>query len=391
MPRPFSRASLFRLAGRFVGWPAAARPIRRLVVVKPDHFGDVLLASPALHTLRRHFPRTQITLAVGPRGEAVGHRLPDVDAVVVVPFPGLDPATQPGIASRWALLVRTARNWRGRFDAGLLMRDDYYWGALLLAAAGVPRRLGTATPLCAPFLTQSVCPPPGCSAAAQHQRLAALLTGEPAGPDHWTPDHPLRFQPGNGAGEAAQWRQGAGLAPDEPFVLLHPGAGAPVKLWTAEAWAAVVRALHDQLGLRTVVLAGADERHLIGPILRHAGEAAVGSTTALGLDGLAALMGDARLVLGVDSGPLHLAAALDVPSVRLYGPIDPVVYGPWGPPGRHRWVASNLLCAPCHRLHWDPLALPWHPCVRRIAPGDVLTAALAALAEPRAASRERSP
>jgi ADP-heptose:LPS heptosyltransferase len=77
----------------------------------------------------------------------------------------------------------------------------------------------------------------------------------------------------------------------------------------------------------------------------------------------------------VDSGPLHLAAALDVPSVRLYGPVDPAVYGPWADPRRHRWVASRLLCAPCDRLDWDRLELPWHPCVRRLDPQAVLTEA----------------
>lgn len=382
MRLPVSRAGLFRLAGRLAAGPNTDAVLRRIVVVKPDHLGDVLLASPALHALRRHFPTACITLAVGPRSAALARRLPDVDEVVVIPFPGLDRRTQPGAVRRWALLLRVAQRWHGQFDAGLLLRDDYYWGAMLLAAARIPLRLGTAFPLCAPFLTRTVPPARQWPAAAQHQHVLGLLTGDRPSPVHWNPDDRLRFAPHDAAADAAQCRRQTGLERAEPYLLLHPGAGAPVKLWTAENWALVLRALQARTGRRTLVVAGVGEQHLIAPIVRLAGGAAIGLPAAPNLDLLSALMRDAGLVLGADSGPLHLAVAIDVPSVRLYGPVDPVIYGPWGDPQRHRWVASRMLCTPCARLDWDALALPWHPCVRRIDPAEVVTAAMMALAAP---------
>lgn len=378
MVRCFSRAALFRLAGRLASTPPSSGPTHHILVLKPDHMGDVLLASPALHALRQRFPRACITLAVGPRGEQVARRLPAVDSLAVLPFPGLDPAIQAGIPARWLLLLRLARRWYGRFDAALLLRDDYYWGAMLLAAARIPTRVGIATPLCAPFLTKGIAAVAQEPAAAQHLRVAAGLGGEPPVRQQWDPVHRLRFVP-RPATTTAAVRESAGLAATEPYVLLHPGSGAAVKLWTAEGWAAVLLALQTRLGLRTLVVAGDGEHYLIAPIVRQANGAALGLSLQPGIDLLAALMGQASLVLGVDSGPLHLAAALDIPSVRLYGPVAPQVYGPWADPLRHRSVASSLLCAPCHRLHWDNLALPWHPCVRHIAPGDVVAAALAAL------------
>jgi ADP-heptose:LPS heptosyltransferase len=377
---PISRAALLRLAGRLLASPGALAEPRRLIVVKPDHLGDVLLASPALHALRQHLPSASITLAVGLRSAEAARRLPDVDEVVVVPFPGLDPATQPHVAARWALLARVARRWFGNYDAGVLLRDDFYWGAMLLAAARIPRRLGTAFPLCAPFLTQTVPPARHVPAAAQQLRVVALLTGVASTANYWAPDRQLRFAPRDASQQAARHRILAGLMPQEPYLLLHPGAGTSVKLWTAERWAAVVQTLYTRTNLRTLIVAGGDEQHLIRPILRHAAGSAVALGAAPGLDLLAALMRDAQLVLGVDSGPLHLAVALDVPSVRIYGPADPLVYGPWGDRLRHRWVASGLICAPCGRLHWDRLDLPWHPCVKRITPAAVVDAAIAALA-----------
>ena len=379
MSRLLPRAALFRLAGRLTRQSASPAPPGRIVVVKPDHMGDVLLASPAMHALRLMFPKAAITLAVGPRGEDVARRLPDADRIIALPFPGLDPATQPGVAARWSLLVRVARQWQGSFDAGLLLRDDYYWGALLLAAAGIGTRAGTATPLCAPFLTHAVTPVPHEPAAAQHLRVVAALTGGARDSPVWSLEHALRFAPRTAPTVAVTQRVAAGLGPDEPYLLLHPGSGAAVKLWTAENWTAVLRDLRSRLGLRTLVMAGHNEQHLLPPILRHAGNNAVGLAAAPDIDLLSELMLGARLVLGVDSGPLHLAAALDVPSVRLYGPVDPLVFGPWGDPRRHRSVASRMLCAPCGKLHWDLLDLPWHPCVRRLAPDAVVAAALAAL------------
>ena len=373
-----SRAGLFRLAGRLAPTGGPTDTPRRILVLKPDHMGDVLLASPALHAVRRRFPLATVTLAVGPRGADVARRLPDVNRVIVQPFPGLDPSTQAGVLERWLLLLRLARQWRGRYDAALLLRDDYYWGAMLLAAARIPTRLGIGTPLCAPFLTRPIVAVAREPAAAQHLRVAASLTGEAPGTRRWSPEHRLRFA-ARPDPAAADHRSAAGLAATEPYVLLHPGSGAAVKLWTAEGWGAMLLELQARVGLRTLVVAGGREQHLIAPIVRQASGAAVALPLAPDIDLLAALVGAASLVLGVDSGPLHLAAAMDVPSVRLYGPTDPQVYGPWADPSRHRWVASALICAPCHRLHWDTLALPWHPCVRLIAPGDVTAAALAAL------------
>jgi heptosyltransferase-2/heptosyltransferase-3 len=79
---------------------------------------------------------------------------------------------------------------------------------------------------------------------------------------------------------------------------------------------------------------------------------------------LAALFARCALVLGPDSGPLHLAVAMGRPTVHLYGPADANRFGPWGPPARHRVVASPLACAPCGIFDWPHDAL--HPCVQGI-------------------------
>jgi ADP-heptose:LPS heptosyltransferase len=97
---------------------------------------------------------------------------------------------------------------------------------------------------------------------------------------------------------------------------------------------------------------------------------------------LAALFERARLVLGVDSGPLHLATAVGTPTVRLYGPTSAAIFGPWGPSSAHVALTSELACAPCGRLDYRPDELAAHPCVRLIAPAAVISAAQTVLRVP---------
>jgi len=94
---------------------------------------------------------------------------------------------------------------------------------------------------------------------------------------------------------------------------------------------------------------------------------------------LAALLGRALLVLSVDSGPLHLAVAQGTPTVQLFGPTDPRIFGPWGAHERHIVLASTQRCPtcpaiPCGRLDFSPQELADHPCVRLITEQQVLEA-----------------
>jgi ADP-heptose:LPS heptosyltransferase len=99
---------------------------------------------------------------------------------------------------------------------------------------------------------------------------------------------------------------------------------------------------------------------------------AAGQTT---LGQLAALMARCRLVLGVDSGPLHLAVAVGTPTVHLYGPVDSRTFGPWGDPARHIVLTSDMDCIPCNRLDYGADELADHRCVWSISETQVIEAA----------------
>lgn len=144
---------------------------------------------------------------------------------------------------------------------------------------------------------------------------------------------PVRFnlpeKPTDGAW-AEQWINQQGLQTGG-FALINPGAGWPSKRWPPERYAAVGAALGQKFGLPSVVLwAGQEERQWAEEIAAgSAGQARLAPPTSL-LQ-LAALCRRARMFIGSDTGPLHLAAAVGTPCVGLYGPMPAERNGPYGP------------------------------------------------------------
>jgi len=98
-----------------------------------------------------------------------------------------------------------------------------------------------------------------------------------------------------------------------------------------------------------------------------------------GVGSLAALFERCAIVLGPDSGPLHLAVAAGAPTVTLFGPADPVEFGSWGSSARHAVLSSNIGCRPCRVLDWGGDDPKYHPCVREISTARVLDAARRAM------------
>lgn len=343
----------------------------RLLLVRPDHLGDLLFVTPALHALRQAQPTAEITALVGPWAAPLLVGNPDVDRVETLNFPWFDRQPRRSLLNPYARLLAALPALRGRYDVAVVLRFDHWWGGLLVAAAGIPRRIGYATPELAPFLTEPVPYRLGQHEVVQNLGLTARLGTAAATA---TPEAaPLRLSvPPDAAAAARRWvPSGSG-----PLVALHPGSGAPVKAWPTARWVAVVAHLHARWGARIVLTGGPGaETALAHEVAAQAGVAATVAAGETTLPTLAALLQRCDLVIGLDTGPLHLAVAVGTPTLHLYGPIDPRLFGPWGPAGRHRVVAQSLACQFCHRLDWPAATLPDHPCVMGIPVAWVTTAA----------------
>ena len=152
--------------------------------------------------------------------------------------------------------------------------------------------------------------------------IPVKFDGEPAGPILHLP-----------AGTVAR---AAALVPDQPFVVVHPGTARPEKYWVPERWAEVIRFCQQDLGLPVVLTGGkndpCEDEHLarIRAALPPSGFRLPTSDLSGRLDllTLAAVLSRAALVLGVDSGPMHLAAAFRRPEIVLFGPTNPFHWRP---------------------------------------------------------------
>jgi heptosyltransferase-2/heptosyltransferase-3 len=369
---------VLRSAGlRYPRRAVAASP-RNVLLIRPDHLGDLLLLTPALGALRRALPDARITLLVGPWSADVVRGASYVDDVLTCPFPGFERRPKESLLAPYRLLADEAARLRpGGFDTAVVLRFDHWWGAWLAAQAGIPRRVGYDLPETRPFLTEALAYAPDRHETLQNLRLLrAVAPG--VEPDLGPASYPVAEAD---RAWADIWLAEQRKQPGAPLVAVHPGAGAAVKQWPAERWAAVARRLIQACGAEVVVTGGPGERALADAFNSALGLPALDAAGKTTLGQLAALLGRCDLVLGSDSGPLHLAVAVGAPTVHLYGPVDAARFGPWGRPEHHAVLCTGWPCAPCNRLDWAPEEIAAHACMAEIAEEPVWQAALRILSD----------
>ncbi|WP_091375740.1 glycosyltransferase family 9 protein [Geodermatophilus sp. DSM 45219] len=353
--------------------PLADPAVRRVALVRLRlGLGDLLCSLPALHRLRAARPDLRVTLVTWAETAGVVERMGDaVDELLA--FPGADdvpdrpPGREPDPAS-WAAFTAAAA--ARRFDLALQVYGDRPAANRVTAALGA-RLVGG-------FAPTGWTPPPGTEhlhlryplelhEAERHTRLFEHLGVPPAGP----PVMAFPVPPAEEAGHAATLDR-HGLVPGG-YAVLHPGASSPTRMWPVERYAAVGDALAAD-GLAVVVTGGPGERPLGAAVAAAMRAPAVDLTGATGLGGLAALLRDAAVLVGNDTGSAHLAAAVGARSVTVFLPGDPVRWAHRGP--RHRAVVADVPCAPCPHLVC-PIDFR---CADSVRPVDVLAAARALVA-----------
>ena len=154
---------------------------------------------------------------------------------------------------------------------------------------------------------------------------------------------------------ADKLRQALGIGPaartSEPQVIVHPGAGWVIKRYPADQWGQVARLIATRTGLRTTVISSPAEEELATTIKRTS-DGAAREVSAPDLPSLASVLDGASLVMGGDTGPIHLAHALDRPVLCLMGPTDPARNGPYGAAENVLW--HPLPCSFCHKRYKTP-------------------------------------
>jgi lipopolysaccharide heptosyltransferase II len=344
---------------------------RRILCVRLDTLGDVLMCTPAMRALREQRPGRSLTMLTSGIGAAVARYIPEMDDTLIYRPPWMKHDTVQGADYQLAM-VRQLRE--AAFDAAVIFTtctQSALPAAMLCYLAEIPLRLAHCRENPYDLLTDWV-PETDLDArlGIRHevQRQLDLVEAVGCRASHTR----LSFRvPDSAKEEAGLMLAELGITPRQPWILMHPGASAASRRYPPRHWAALVRMVHQQLGL-PVVLTGDDaEKTLIDEIRAQSGIAprdAVSLAGQLDLAQLAAVIQLASVAVSNNTGPAHIAAAVGTPIVDLYALTNPQ-HTPWQ-------VESRVLYhdVPCRYCYKSTCPQGHHACLEQLEPAEVLAA-----------------
>ncbi len=345
-------------------WAAA----RRILCVRLDNMGDVLMTTPALRALRESGPADRrLTLLASRAGGVLGEYLPDVDEVLCLDAPWVKHERPQ--ASDVRRMVARLRH--GAFDAAVIFTvysQNPLPAAMLCHLAGIPRALAHCREnpyhLLSHWLPETE-PAQGIRHEVQRQLDLVAAVGAR------TADPRLRFRPRLADRSSMRAKLGArGIAREAGWVVVHAGATAASRRYPEAGFARAISLLDT--GGRPVIFTGSgEERALVSRIMARCTGAAVLVDVAgvLTLGELACLIDDADLLISNNTGPVHLAAALQTPVVDLYALTNPQ-HTPWHVPARV--LSRDVDCKYCYR---SVCPQGHNACLTGIAPEEIAHAA----------------
>lgn len=345
--------------------------VRKILVRSTNWIGDVVMISPALAAIRRRYPGATIEVVAIPQVADCLRGHPAVDEVILFDRRGRD----SGAAGLW----RIARDLRRRgYDMAILFQKAI--GAALMARlAGVPIRIGLAADRRAWLLTHPVTITPELS--RRHHLDLFLEVARAAGGDvsDRTPFFPLD-------GESEAWAEtflaGKRAGRFAFLIALHVGASKKPRAWHTERFARVAKQTAVRHDAGVILLGGRGEREEMNHVATVLGDRAIDACGTTSIRQMAALVKRCRLLIANDSGPMHVAGALGVPVVAIFGPGDPDRTAPAGGPAASVVVSRRYPCAPCrqrffHECYPAPSGKPM--CLESIPVEEVLGAVETAL------------
>lgn len=352
------------------GWPSRGR----LLVIRLDASGDVLMCTPALHALRD--AGHHVSLLTSSAGALVGSRCGAVSQVIVFDCPWMKASASVG-SRAVQTIAETLRV--HAFDGAVIMHSysqSPLPAAMLCHLAGISRQLAYCREnpyqLITDWLAESE-PESLCRhevqrqldlvgvlcAAAVDTSLRLTVTAD----DHTAADKALAAL---GLGKTA--------GKTDDFILVHPGASAESRRYPLASLQAVIRQLRLETALPLVLTGGPSDTAALSAMRTAAGSACAGIASDLDFGGLAALIARARLLIANNSAPAHLAAAMQTPVVAMYALTNPQ-HTPWQVPSEV--IFNPVPCAPCYR---SACPMAHHACLAGVSPSQITAAAIRLLA-----------
>jgi len=349
---------------------------QRILIVNPFGIGDVLFSTPLIRAVRRAFPQAHVAYLCNRRTQEILRRNQDLNELFVYEK---DEVLALWRRSRLAA-IRTVVSLLGqvrrrRFDLAIdLSLGERY--SFMLAVLGVPRRIGFDFRHRGRFLTHRF-----AMDGYQDQHVVDYYTQllEMIGIRQL--DRQLHLDPMQGERLAVEHRlRQLDLREGQHVIGLVPAGGvswgrhAHFRRWPQAKFVEVGRHVSARYGARILIFGEPSDRSICTGIAQAIGPAAVDLSGQTSFGEFVGLLARCDLVICNDGGPLHLAVSQGVKTVSIFGPVDPVVYGPYGSVDHHRVVTKSLPCRPCYHQFKLPPCPYDRACLNELSIDEVLPA-----------------
>ena len=328
----------------------------KILIRLPNWIGDSILARPAIETIASNFPDAELWLTAAEWVKDVFSSDPKIAGILSLP-------PQNDIRN-FRAAARTIK--AQGFDTGILLTNSF-GSALLFYLAGLPQRWGYASDGRMLLLTKAV--RHANSDAPRHQVHYYLDLVSGLGLKSGPPELRLTVPEGKRE-EARELLKKLGAGPPQPLLVLSPGAAyGPAKRWPASRFAELASLFQKRKSAAVVLIGSPAETDVAAEISAPLDPTPIDLTGKTTLPQLMAVVSLARLFISNDSGPMHLANALRVPVVGIFGPTDPALTGPFEQPAAV--IKKDVPCWPCsyRKCPYD------HRCMMRISAEEVYGAA----------------
>lgn len=333
--------------------------IKQILIRSTNWVGDAIITTPAIRAIRKNFSAAEITILAKPWVAPVFHNNPDIDHLMIY-----DAAARH---RKWSGKLRLSKDLRKkRFDLAILLQNAFE-AAFLTFLAGIPNRIGYNTDGRGMLLTHGVALEPALEPAHQidyylkmlasaglklnGRRLTLILKDEE------------RYQ-------AEKILKQYGISSHAPLIGINPGAKfGTAKRWLPKRYAALCNKLQKACNAQIVIFGGPGEETLGNQISAWIEKPCINLCGMTTLREAMALIERCQLFITNDSGLMHVAAALDIPQIAIFGPTDHIATGPSNPNSHIvKWPAA---CSPCLK----PECPTDHRCMRKITVDTVFAVA----------------
>ncbi|MBM3457409.1 MAG: glycosyltransferase family 9 protein [Armatimonadetes bacterium] len=352
-----------------IPWPTVAQgrfPLRRILVVQSQRLGDVVVLTPMLTAIRHQFPAAHLAVLVHRPHDVFLQGNPDVDQILTYDRQ----TTHRSLAARGRLIGELRA---GRYDWALSIHAASSL-AFAVCSAGIPWRTCVwrygpgQPPHWARWFHQRIVQDRADGRQHEAEYNLDVLRELGIEPRHTGYRVSLTEEERE---TASRWLENEGRVPEQPLAVLHPGHGGGRQAWAPGRYAAVADGL-VRLGLQVAITGGPGEEAEAAQVVTAMAGTALNLAGRMSLRRLIAVLAEAHLYISVPTGPMHLASAVKVPIVPLYGPtdldVDRIRFCPFRSP--YEEVVSPVPCTcPASKVCTNAV------CMEGITPDAVLAAA----------------